>query len=245
MHCGFTSLMTDLRPGRARPRLQRRHFSTKPPRSPQLAARQLSQAPVTSEVSTGSWISAAQPRISPTLGKGEWTQSSRNCLSKHLGQLCKQSPVLFCTGKWHLPMWRVWIRVPREPASVRPSGIWAHPSPVPCVAGADRGHLCSVQPQPQHPSATCSPLLAPWGGSGDLQSSSSLIPRMLQPRPGLALAMASRAKALQGLPLALSTEPALHSSALHSSRHLHGSLRTALLLLSLQTPSSPLAFCLT
>lgn len=123
--------MTDLRPGRARPRLQRRHFSTKPPRSPQLAAHQLSQAPVTREVSTGSWISAAQPRISPTLGKGERTQSSWSCLSKHLGQLCKQSPVLFCTGKWHLPVWRVWMRVPREPASVRPSGIWDLSSSLP------------------------------------------------------------------------------------------------------------------
>lgn len=68
---------------------------------------------------------------------------------------------------------------------------------------------------------------------------------MLQPRPGLPLAVALREKALQGLPLALSTEPALLSSALHSSRHLHESLRTALLLLSLQTPSSPLAFSLT
>lgn len=160
--------MTDPCPGRAKPRLQRRHFSTQTPCSPHLAAHKLSQAAVTSKVSTGSWIFAvqcAQPRISPTLGKGEWIQRSRNCLSKHLGQLCKQRAVLFSTGKWQLPERRVWVRVPREPASVRPSGIWGSSSslPMPRVAGADRGHLCSVQPQPQHPWATYNPLLAPCG----------------------------------------------------------------------------------
>lgn len=122
----------------------------------------------------------------------------------------------------------------------------------PHVAGADRD-TC----------AQCSHSLStPWpppgttrDGSGGLQSSSSLIPwrmlqpgawRMLQPHPGLALAVASRAKALQGLPLSLS--PAQLCSALLCSVLLQtspGSLRTALLLLSLQTPSLLLACCLT
>lgn len=90
--------------------------------------------------------------------------------------------------------------------------------PTPCVAGADRD-TCA---QCSHSLSTpCPPPGTTRDGSGGLQSSSSLIPwrmlqpgawRMLQPRPGLALAVASRAKALQGLPLSLS--PAQLCSAL-------------------------------
>lgn len=59
--------------------------------------------------------------ISPTLGKGEWTQGSWSCLSKHLqAQTC---PVE------HWKVAPAWVKAPREPAPVSPYGIYAHPSP--------------------------------------------------------------------------------------------------------------------
>lgn len=88
------------------------------------------------------------------------------------------SRALFGTGKCHLPACRAWVRVPREPASVKPSGIWDSSSSLlmPHVAGADRGHQCSVQPQPQHPLATYNSLLAArgvgWGPGEQLQPDS-------------------------------------------------------------------------
>lgn len=166
-------------------------------------------------------------------------------------------PVHHEKGERHLPLWG-WLGLGSQGSqncpsqllqcSVRPLGfrISARPSLMPCVAGADGGHLC-----------LCSAWLWPWDLLGHLQRSPGTVQRgdvgtqraaitfrHLNHQPGLSF---HNGLACKGSPRAASHSHHrdLPTAALLFSRRLRESLRKAPLLLSPPTPSPQLAFCLT